>query len=186
MNSLALQSQALGLDGAFNPYIEFSDPIHYCNWKCATQFTTYTHKSLLMKFTNICPVCNATNNEFIAASLSKWMLFHLYGWRVDVPGSTLALNAPAYKCQECDFIYFSGRYDSTELRKIYSDYHGKRIDSREIFDPAIRKMGGGSEYSGVMQANRKKYFKDFIANVKFENISRPKLLDWGGEWFGCA
>jgi hypothetical protein len=66
------------------------------------------------------------------------------------------------------------------MEKIYSDYQGKRIDNREIFEPDIRKMGANSTYSGIRQENRKKYFKDFISNINFEYINRPKLLDFGG------
>jgi len=133
-----------------------------------------------MQFTNICPVCNSKNDEFKVAPISKWMLYHLYGWRTDITDSPLALNAPVYRCDECDFVYFSGRYDSGEMNKIYSDYQGKRIDNREIFQPNIRLMGGGLANSQILHENRKNYFKDFIANLNLQFTKRPRILDFGG------
>jgi hypothetical protein len=66
------------------------------------------------------------------------------------------------------------------MGKIYSDYQGKRVDSREIFQPNIRMMGGGQANAKILQANRKKYFKEFMGNTTIQFSRRPKILDFGG------
>ena len=80
---------------------------------------------------------------------------------------------PMYGCLVCDLIFAAARYDEDEMSRIYSDYHGVRVDNREKFTPDIRKMGD----IDLMTFNRKSSFHELLKKV---DCKKSKLLDWGG------
>jgi Methyltransferase domain len=124
----------------------------------------------------LCPICGVTGTVQAHGRIAPFIL-QLRGDPKDAPGNTTLC-----RCDRCDLVYFSHRFDDDTLAAMYSDYRNERyLSIRRRWEPWYsREVNSSMEPGSEAVAERIGFVTNIVgAYVQIDTLRN--IVDYGGD-----